>query len=600
MLVTMRPIVWIAAVVRLATGETYEHCACASCTPGGTPGEVRNIAVETEVPTPPTFPPKGDSHVRDETIIRVMVSSFRDPRCGQTLYNIFDRAVHPNRMAVGVVEQTLRNGMDAFDCVATYCALVAEKRPGLVCPHLGRISTVRVDAATAKGPIWARAMGASMVQPTDGFCMQVDAHVDFNVGYDVSMLKMWAMLANEYGVLSTYVGNIVQDLSAKGEVLIGAPRYDVPVICRTLVGGHGVVRNEGADGGRCLEKPILSLAWAAGWSFAKCHFERNVPNDPHLEGLFDGEEFSRMLRAFTWGYDVYTPHRPIVFHDYRHSLPWQRKREGTWGRGHDPAPAVRRYKSLMEFPGTTPLVAGDVYGVGTRRTIDQFKLFSGIDARTSRQQDDKRCHKLKWVPFTEDPAIAARVASPIYPGGLPGNLTVDSTRTALMIVEPKYIAAARGMRSQMKTDAPPIATLTQRAEFGEPAAAHWADSLAAYAAEKEAAKIASAQEVAQRAAVVHASSRLAMLDSAASPQRLRKKAPSLDTLRRAVAAQWADSLAADAAEKEAAKIALAQEVAQREGRYRYFVGIVLPLLFVAILVAIALRRARQSKRARSV
>jgi hypothetical protein len=30
---------------------------------------------------------------------------------------------------------------------------------------------------------------------------QVDAHVDFAVGYETSLLKMWAMAENEYGVL---------------------------------------------------------------------------------------------------------------------------------------------------------------------------------------------------------------------------------------------------------------------------------------------------------------------------------------------------------------------------------------------------------------
>ena len=38
-----------------------------------------------------------------------------------------------------------------------------------------------------------------------------------------------------------------------------------------------------------------------------------------LSGFFDGEEYSRFLRMWTHGYDVYTPHRPVVFHDYRSS-----------------------------------------------------------------------------------------------------------------------------------------------------------------------------------------------------------------------------------------------------------------------------------------
>lgn len=56
--------------------------------------------------------------------------------------------------------------------------------------------------------------------------------------------------------------------------------------------------------------------WGAGLSFHRCHAELNVPVDPYLDGVFDGEEGSRGIRFFTHGYDVYTPHRVLVTHDY--------------------------------------------------------------------------------------------------------------------------------------------------------------------------------------------------------------------------------------------------------------------------------------------
>ena len=31
--------------------------------------------------------------------------------------------------------------------------------------------------------------------------------------------------------------------------------------------------------------------------------------DPHTPGIFDGEEFNRAARFFTYGYDIYTPNR---------------------------------------------------------------------------------------------------------------------------------------------------------------------------------------------------------------------------------------------------------------------------------------------------
>lgn len=37
-------------------------------------------------------------------------------------------------------------------------------------------------------------------------------------------------------------------------------------------------------------------------------------NDPRLLQIFDGEEYTRGMRMWTHGYDLYTPHRNLVFH----------------------------------------------------------------------------------------------------------------------------------------------------------------------------------------------------------------------------------------------------------------------------------------------
>ena len=67
-----------------------------------------------------------------------------------------------------------------------------------------------------------------------------------------------------------------------------------------------------------LPRPKLTNAvWGAGLSFSKCHAERKTPYDPHTPLIFDGEEFSRAIRFWTWGYDIYTPHRVHIVHNYK-------------------------------------------------------------------------------------------------------------------------------------------------------------------------------------------------------------------------------------------------------------------------------------------
>ena len=65
-----------------------------------------------------------------------------------------------------------------------------------------------------------------------------------------------------------------------------------------------------------LHLNLCAAMWGAGLSFHRCHAEINVPVDPYLDNVFDGEEGSRGIRFFTHGYDVYSPHRVLVTHDY--------------------------------------------------------------------------------------------------------------------------------------------------------------------------------------------------------------------------------------------------------------------------------------------
>lgn len=322
--------------------------------------------------------------------------------------------------------------------------------------------------------------------------MQVDAHVDFQKDFDVTLMKMWAMTANEYGVLSTYVGNLIRDLSAKGEMLIGLPMYDVPILCEHINGGNGVRRVKGADGTKCLTKPLLGRAWAAGWSFAKCHMERNVPNDPGLSGFFDGEEYSRFLRMWTHGYDVYTPHRPVVFHDYRHGLKWQGGREHTWSAPSETIAAARkRYSALVGRAGPAAQAGLMSYGIGKQRSLEQLHKFSGMKPADGSQLNNPAidCGRLKYVPFKHDPSKRA-ANLPVYfdgrdpskpegstPPVVPG-VRSDGTDPFPVITSQEYVEIARGMREVLKNESPKITHKQQMIEFGQPAPQFWDDMIA--------------------------------------------------------------------------------------------------------------------------
>lgn len=135
------------------------------------------------------------------------------------------------------------------------------------------------------------------------------------------------------------------------------------------------------------------------------------------------------MRFFTHGYDVYTPDRVLVTHDYKghQSNPVVH----TWGRQHENAPPevipVWRRDIEEQRPNVTTIgtrrvnmmlgIGTDEYseeerleieqmrasrfGIGTKRTLEQASEFSGINLR-ERKMETNRCGNLEWVPYEEN------------------------------------------------------------------------------------------------------------------------------------------------------------------------------------------------------
>mmetsp|Transcript_25767 Transcript_25767/g.33774 ORF Transcript_25767/g.33774 Transcript_25767/m.33774 type:complete len:578 (+) Transcript_25767:143-1876(+) len=335
------------------------------------------------------YPPKSDSWKKPETTLWIGIASFRDVLCSRTLYNIFTKAEYPERITVGVVEQKLDS--DSFDCLEDYCARFG----GQECPHKDQVTVTKVNAVESTGPCFGRALQFHMLKDEE-FCMQTDSHMDFDEHWDTHMFNQWGMINNEYAVISTYV----QDLEKIGVNVNGV--WEMAHLCEIIWAGD-MPRNEQAKACRTLSEPKLTTVWAAGLSFLKCHGERQTPYDPHLPGIFDGEEYTKGIRLWTRGYDMYTPHRSHVYHDYNH--PKIDNRAHTWKRTGMPE-SKARIKTLLEMKDGdhSPEAKArlGIYGLGEKRSLDQYIEFSGVDIR-NRKAFKNSCGNIAWIPFEEDP-----------------------------------------------------------------------------------------------------------------------------------------------------------------------------------------------------
>ena len=162
------------------------------------------------------------------------------------------------------------------------------------CPHFHQIRLLSIFDIAAKGPAYARSLTRKILE-NEEFCLQIDAHTDFTRNWDNEVKKQWLMTENEYAIISTRPAPIEMKIEHEEG---GARFTEVPRRCH--IGYHpegipwfnikmDVTAHE-------LKKPLLTTAWNAGFSFAKCHLEVSAPYDPFTPLVFDLEEFPRFAR----------------------------------------------------------------------------------------------------------------------------------------------------------------------------------------------------------------------------------------------------------------------------------------------------------------
>ncbi|KDO27968.1 hypothetical protein SPRG_20352 [Saprolegnia parasitica CBS 223.65] len=293
--------------------------------------------------------------------IFVGLSTFRDGhRCGYTLFTGFKRAVHPDRLYFGVVDQV--NPGD-LRCLDEYCKMANAEWPEEECKYKAQIKIDERLADDSRGPTYARHYQQKLVGDQE-FCLQLDAH-------------------------------------------------SLPHLCTTMRGGNGCVRNVGASMMQRPEMPQMQALWGAGLSFGKCHAEKRVLIDSHTLWMFDGEEFLRASHLWTYGYDMYSPSTggTVVYHNYT-SVParFEHVQVDQARKTEEEKMGVNRFKLMVgqPFKGPVDTEEWDKYAFGTVRPFKAFLNFSGITFEEGKS-DEHSCKQLHWVPYTNPAEIEALV-----------------------------------------------------------------------------------------------------------------------------------------------------------------------------------------------
>jgi GT2 family glycosyltransferase len=296
--------------------------------------------------------------------IFVNIPAYRDAETAPTLRDMFAQATHPERVFAGVCWQYVE-GADPPHCADPS-------------PRPGQVREVTVAADRSEGAIWARMQAFSLWQGEE-YVLSIDAHTRFERGWDELLIGMLAQCPSDKPLLSTYPSSYkLPDARDRNGVLKMAFKEFVvesPGAPPKLMYQTHRIRPAALPA-----RPFPTATVGNGFMFARAELFAEVPFDPHI--YFFGDDLSFSTRAWTSGWDIFSPNRPVIFHLWDRS-----QRPGHWR--DEPKRSselrLRTERRVAHLVGIEPtadreaLVDLDRYGLGTVRSIAAYQAFSGVD-----------------------------------------------------------------------------------------------------------------------------------------------------------------------------------------------------------------------------
>jgi len=405
------------------------------------PEQALDIALETDEPflsggiwlSDEKFnplPPIVKEDASEKASVLVMISAFRDVLCSNTLKELFENALNPDRVRVSVVDQAADTDQD---CLDTYCQDVGEK----LCRR-SQVSRIRWPLTKSRGVMMARFLQQTLIQKEE-FCLQIDSHMVFPKNWDRIAIDDWLGANNEMAVMTTYPNRAVDRNDLKHS----------PVRCNTVWGSNGntiwgsnvVACGTAAHNMRHDQKmPHLIAFFGAGIAFSKCHANLVVPYDPYMAFLFKGEEYNRSARLWTHGYDLYAPKKNYAYHFYdddprpekyknvhrdrsffagnTDSTMLLKQSEYRWqavlgmippddpvSKSQDSGRLEKLKQAHAKASALKNAMLTDIqyFGIGNKRSLREYQIFSGINLVKHTNKDlCDQIGKMPWVPWNTE------------------------------------------------------------------------------------------------------------------------------------------------------------------------------------------------------
>lgn len=318
--------------------------------------------------------------------IYVQIASFRDHDLLPTVVDCLAKAKYPERVTFGICWQTDDNdrALKAYE---------GNKQ----------VRIYRCNWIDSKGCCWARSITNHLYEGED-YTLQIDSHSRFAQDWDEILVNSFEELDDDFALFSGYPPSF--ELDQTGTVTVhpfGDPPSGVLGVKAVDPSRHVNYQNISNPSGRTIRSRLI----AAGFVFARGHLITNVPYDPLHYYL--GEEISYAVRAYTHGYNIYTPPLVPVYHLYYSHVDAKNGDHGKRTRSHDGGAQDRAFLRLKALLVDQDFSGLGAWGPGKIRTVDDYQRYAGIDFKTRKVHPDARqgkepnpitCTDFNWVvPF---------------------------------------------------------------------------------------------------------------------------------------------------------------------------------------------------------
>jgi hypothetical protein len=291
--------------------------------------------------------------------IFIQIASYRDPELVKTIEDCIRNAKKPKNLVFGIARQFHTD--DKFDDLSKW-------------KDDKRFRVLDIPYLESQGACWARHL---IQQLYDGeeYTLQIDSHMRFEKDWDDTLIKMIKQLqkkGHKKPLLTGYVSSFNPDNDPQ-------ERVQEPwqmAFDRFIPEGAVFFLPETIPGWQDLTEPIPSRFYSAHFCFTVGQFSKEVQHDP--EYYFHGEEISIAARAYTHGYDLFHPHKVVIWHEYtRKGRTKQWDDDKKWVERNNKCHLKNRKLFGMDGEVYNPEEFGE-FGFGTERTLRDYEKFSGL------------------------------------------------------------------------------------------------------------------------------------------------------------------------------------------------------------------------------